>query len=128
MTEKTALRFGDLETYTEAFGDTPTAAAFARYDSIASCAVASLVGRAAYGAAGCVRDTLREAVHWQIRFMRLQGDAEQFLRTLPEKESFGGYTVERGGKDGASVTVNGIVLCPMTLSVLRTGGVISSWL
>ena len=85
--------------------------------------------RAVLGMGRHVEETLREAVHWQIRFMRLRGTPEQSLQTRPTRESFGGYTVERrgDGADGGRMTVDGIEVCPMTLSVLRTGGVMRAW-
>lgn len=134
MKEKTCPPLGDYETYVAEFEDALTPAAFARYASAASRTVCALVGRAVLGMASDhhtgVLQTLREAVHWQIRFMRLRGTPEQSLQSLPSKESFGGYTVERRGEDrdgGGRVTVDGMEVCPMTLSVLRTGGVMRIW-
>ncbi len=129
MTEKTTVQLGDRETYIAEFEDAISADDFVRYERIAARTVTALVGRAALGAGRHVEETLREAVHWQIRFMRLRGTPEQSLQTRPTRESFGGYTVERrgDGADGGRMTVDGIEVCPMTLSVLRTGGVMRAW-
>lgn len=129
MTEKTTVQLGDRETYIAEFEDAISADDFVRYERIAARTVTALVGRAVLGMGRHVEGTLREAVHWQIRFMRLRGTPEQSLQTRPIRESFGGYTVERrgDGADGGRMTVDGIEVCPMTLSVLRTGGVMRAW-
>ena len=128
MKEKTTVQLGDRETYIAEFEDAISADDFVRYERIAARTVTALVGRAVLGAGRHAEETLREAVHWQIRFMRLRGTPEQSLQTRPTRESFGGYTVERrDGADGGRMTVDGIEVCPMTLSVLRTGGVMRAW-
>ena len=129
MTEKTTVQLGDRETYIAEFEDAISVDDFVRYERIAARTVIALVGRAVLGMGRHAEETLREAVHWQIRFMRLRGTPEQSLQTRPTRESFGGYTVERrgDGADGGRMTVDGIEVCPMTLSVLRTGGVMRAW-
>lgn len=117
--------YGDYETYVAEHEDTVSEQEFARYDRIASCMVDFLAGRAV----DAKNMAVREAVHWQIWFMRQRGSLEACFDTLPLKESFGGYSIERSASDdGEKIRLFGLEVCPMMISVLRVGGVISLWI
>lgn len=117
--------YGDYDTYVADHEDPISARDFARYNRIASCMADFLAGRAVDAGNSAVR----EAVHWQIWFMRQRGSLASCFDPLPHKEQFGGYSIERSaqGKD-ETVKLFGCEVCPMMISVLRVGGVISLWL
>lgn len=117
--------YGDRAVYMADFEDDISVSDFARYSRIASCMVDFLAGRAVDAANGAVQ----EAVHWQIWFIRQRGSVAACMDERPIRESFGGYSVERAaaGDDG-HLRLFGMEVCPMTVSVLRRGGVISLWI
>ena len=119
-----ASGYGDFGTYVAEFEDMISVQEFARYNRIASCMVDFLAGRAV----DANNTTVREAVHWQIWFMRQKPSLQACFDELPLKESFGGYSIERSaaGKDD-NLKLFGMEVCPMMISVLRVGGVISLW-
>lgn len=114
--------YGDYDTYVADHEDTMPEAEFARYNRIASCMVDFLAGRAV----DANNSAVREAVHWQIWFMRQRGSVAACFDERPLRESFGGYSIERsaGGQE-EKITLFGCEVCPMMISVLRVGGVIS---
>ena len=116
--------YGDYDTYVADHEDEISERDFARYNRIASCMVDFLAGRAVDAANG----TVQEAVHWQIWFMRQKGSVSACFDDRPIKESFGGYSIERSaaGLDD-KLSLFGCEVCPMMISVLRVGGVISLW-
>ena len=117
--------YGDYEVYVAEHEDAISESEFARYDRIASCMVDFLAGRAVDAKNAAVR----EAVHWQIWFMRQRGSLEACFDTLPIKESFGGYSIERSASgEGEKIRLFGLEVSPMMISVLRVGGVISLWI
>ncbi|MBE6657122.1 MAG: hypothetical protein E7604_01630 [Ruminococcaceae bacterium] len=125
MTAAGKSGYGDYETYVADHEDMIPPGEFARYDRIASCMVDFLAGRAVDAGNGAVR----EAVHWQIWFMRQRGSLGACFDTLPQKESFGGYSIERSAAgDGEKIRLFGLEVSPMMISVLRVGGVISLWI
>ena len=117
--------YGDYRTYVAEHEDMISEEDFARYDRIASCMVDFLAGRAVD-----VRNSaVREAVHWQIWFMRQRGSLSACFDERPLKESFGGYSIERSASDkDEKISLFGMEVCPMMISVLRVGGVMSLWL
>lgn len=117
--------YGDYDTYVADHEDEISEEEFARYDRIASCMVDFLAGRAVDAGNSAVR----EAVHWQIWFMRQRGSVAACFDDKPLRESFGGYSIARSarGQDG-KITLFGCEVCPMMISVLRVEGVISLWL
>ena len=121
----TARVYGDAEVYRAEFDDAVEDAVFARYNRIASCMADMLMGHSAGSAAACVQ----EAVHWQIWFMRgRSGGAQACFDGLPAKESFAGYSIERrADRDGTHLMLAGMEICPMMVSVLRQGGMLSCW-
>ncbi len=121
--EKDNSGYGCYSVYCEDHEDLPDTATFARYNRIASCMVDFLCGRAVDAENLCVR----EAVHWQIWFMRQKGSVKACFAGEPTRETFGGYTVERDTA-GAPLRLFGMEVCPMMLSVLRCGGVLSCWI
>ena len=125
MTAAEKSGYGDYETYVADHEDMIPLKEFARYNRIASSMVDFLAGRAVDAGNGAVQ----EAVHWQIRFMRQRGSLDACFDTLPLKESFGGYSIERSaaGED-EKIWLFGMEVCPMMISVLRVGGVISLWI
>lgn len=117
--------YGDYEVYVAEHEDSIEPGEFARYDRIASCMVDFLAGRAA----DTKNSAVREAVHWQIRFMRQRGSLQACFDPPPLKESFGGYSIERSVSDeGERIRLFGLEVSPMMISVLRMGGVISLWI
>lgn len=117
--------YGDRETYVADHEDDIAEADFARYNRIASCMVDFLAGRTVDAANSAVR----EAVHWQIWFMRQRGGLSACFDDRPIRESFGGYSIERSANgQGKPLSLFGYEVCPMMISVLRVGGVISLWL
>lgn len=116
--------YGVYEIYCADHGDMPDAETFEQYNRIASRMVDFLAGRGVAGGSGS--DYVREAVHWQIRLMRQQGSVEACFTKAPVRESFAGYTVERGS-DGDKTRLFGIEVSPMMIGLLRQGGVISCW-
>lgn len=116
--------YGDRAVYIADHEDDISEAEFARYDRIASCMVDFLAGRAV----DANNSAVQEAVHWQIWFMRQKGSLGACFDERPLKERFGGYSIERRaqGKD-EGISLFGCEVCPMMISVLRVGGVISLW-
>lgn len=127
MADMTAVKsgYGDYAAYVAEHEDNISEAEFARYDRVASCMVDFLAGRAV----DANNSAVREAVHWQIWFMRQKGALSACFDERPIRESFGGYSIERSakGKD-EKLSLFGCEVCPMMISVLRVGGVISLWL
>ena len=122
---KAVSGYGDYESYVAEYEDMISQREFVRYDRIASCMVDFLAGRAV----DAKNSAVREAVHWQIRFMRQRGSLEACFDTLPIKESFGGYSIERSAAEGGErIRLFGLEVSPMMISVLRVGGVISLWI
>lgn len=117
-----ASGYGDLTVYADEHGDFPEQAEFDRLNRIASCMADFLAGRGL----DPVSYLVREAVHWQIWFMRRKGSIEACFSAAPRKESFADYSVERDKNDG-TVRLFGMEVCPMMLQILKTGGVITSW-
>jgi len=61
--------------------------------------------------------------------MRQRGSLGACFDTLPQKESFGGYSIERSAAgDVEKIRLFGLEVSPMMISVLRVGGVISLWI
>ena len=117
--------YGDYEIYVAEHEDEMEPGEFARYDRIASCMVDFLAGRAV----DVKNSAVREAVHWQIWFMRRRGSLQACFDPLPHKESFGGYSIERSvSEEGERIRLFGLEVSPMMISVLRMGGVISLWI
>ena len=125
MAEEHISGYGVLETYQADHADAIDAAAFDRYNRIASCMVDFLAGRSVDGDSFYVR----EAVHWQIWFMRQKGSVQACFTVPPKKEAFAEYSVERAetAEDG-TVRLFGMEVCPMLLQLLRLGGVMSYWI
>ena len=120
-----ASGYGDYETYVAEHEDMISLRDFVRYDRIASCMVDVLAGRAV----DVKNSAVREAVHWQIWYMRQHGSPQACFDALPLKESFGGYSIERSATaEGEKIRLFGMEVCPMMISVLRMGGVISLWI
>ncbi len=122
-TEVTSSGYGDYEGYMADHGDALERAEFDRYNRIASCIVDFLAGRALSGESAYVR----QAVHWQIRYMREKGSLAACFASEPVRESFAGYTVERRREDGG-LRVFGMPVCPAALQLLRVGGIVSYWI
>ncbi len=114
--------YGVYEIYCADHEDTPDEGTFARYNRIASCMVDFLCGRAVNGGERCVR----EAVHWQIWYMRQKGSVAACFGDTVTRESFAGYTVERSQAQDR-YRLFGMEVSPMLISVLRCGGVLSCW-
>ena len=123
MADAVFCGYGDIAVYREDHGDDIDEGTFVTLDRIASRMVDVLAGRAVDGC----NPSVREAVHWQIWFMRRRGNVSACFDALPRKEAFGEYSIERSA-DGGHMTLFGMEVCPMMLSVLRVGGVISLWI
>ena len=115
--------YGVYADYQSDHEDILTEQEFARFNRVASCMVDYLAGRGVDGE----NPYVREAVHWQIWFMRQKGSLAACFQRKPHKERFAEYTVELD-RDSGNRIVCGIELCPMTLSMLRGGGIVSDWL
>lgn len=117
-----ASGYGVYEIYCADHGDMPDAETFEQYNRIASRMVDFLAGRGVDGSS----DSVREAVHWQIWLMRQRGSVKACFTREPVRETFAGYTVERGS-DGENPRLFGVEISPMMIGILRQGGVISCW-
>ncbi len=115
--------YGCYEDYVSVHEDAISRFDFDRYNRIASCMADFLAGRLVDGENYYVR----EAVHWQIWFIRQRGSVQACFSAAPKKESFAGYTIERGEDDG-KIRLFGMEVCPMMLQILKCGGVISTWI
>lgn len=124
MTEigKNGSGYGAYESYCVDHGDVPDAATFDRYNRIASCMVDFLCGRGV----DAENYYVREAVHWQIWFMRQRGSIQACFSGEPIRETFGGYTVERRDDDG-KLRLFGMEVSPIMMQLLRCGGLLSMW-
>ena len=114
--------YGKYLVYCDEHGDLPEQSEFDRLNRIASCMVDFLAGRGVDAGNYYVR----EAVHWQIWFMRQKGSLAACFSAPPKKESFADYSVERS--DDGGIRLFGLAVCPMTVQILITAGIISNWL
>jgi hypothetical protein len=96
---------------------------FERLNRMASSMVDCLASRFVDGNDHHVKD----AVSWQIWFMRQKGSLSACFEKKPLRESFADYAIERSG-EGGIVRLLGVELCPMTLQLLRAGGVVTTWI
>ena len=124
MENRCASGYGDYQVYQDDHDDAVDRAIFDRYNRIASCMVDFLAGR------GVDPDNyyVREAVHWQIWFMRQKGSVQACFSDKPIKESFADYSVQRSTDTDGKLRLFGMEVCPMVLQLLRAGGVTSNWL
>ena len=123
MAENTS-GYGDYDVYCADFEDAPAEEVFAKYNRIASSIVDFLCGRLPDAENSCIR----EAVHWQIHHMRGRGSVEACFAGTPVRESFGGYTVERAASAPGQLRLFGMEVSPVTVQILRAGGMMCSWI
>ena len=125
MADTVVSGYGALAVYRSDYEDDIDEASFARYDRIASRMIDALAGRTVDAG----NPAVQEAAHWQIWFMRQRGSVKACMESLPKKERFAEYSIERASsEDRGGVTLFGMEVGPMMLSVLRVGGVISLWI
>lgn len=121
--ENSTSGYVSYEAYVETWEDEMPRADFDRLNRIASSMVDALASRFVDKNDYHVKD----AVLWQIWFMRQKGSLAACFEKKPLKESFADYAIERQ-REGKTVRLFGVELCPVMVELLRVGGVITTWI